>query len=152
MVWKNGCLLSYQLPDQIVDWVKNKPLQYFIQMGHGAKASPEIYSGGPGFLISAGGVYQGKRSLIVARPITLLIGDDAQNLNEVSRTNSNQKVLYNKFQFSGGKTDSLYHQQIFELLKMLAPFSLSIIPSATGLQRENKNASFTNLSTLIFGP
>ena len=104
MVWKNGCLLSYQLPDQIVDWVKNKPLQYFIQMGHGAKASPEIYSGGPGFLISAGGVYQGKRSLIVARPITLLIGDDAQNLNEVSRTNSNQKVLYNKFQFSGGKT------------------------------------------------
>ena len=78
-----GCLLSYQLPDQIVDWIKNKPSQYFIKMGHGVKASPEIYSGGPGYLLSAGGVHRGWRSLIVARPITLLVDDEAQNLDEV---------------------------------------------------------------------
>jgi len=78
-----GCLLNYQLPDKIVDWVNNKQSQYFIKMGHGAKASPEIYSGSPGYLLSAGGVHRGWRSLIVARPITLLLDDHAQNLNEV---------------------------------------------------------------------
>jgi len=78
-----GCLLNYQLPDQVVSWVKNKPSPYFIKIGHGAKASPEIYSGGPGYLLSAGGVHRGWRSLIMARPITLLVDDDAQDLDDV---------------------------------------------------------------------
>jgi hypothetical protein len=78
-----GCLLSYQPPDKVVDWVWEKHSRYFITMGHGAKASPEIYSGGPGYLISAGGVHRGWRSLIVARPITLLIDDDSQDIDEV---------------------------------------------------------------------
>lgn len=38
----------------------------------------------PGYLISAGGVNKGLLSSIVARPITLLVDDSAQDLSEVA--------------------------------------------------------------------
>ena len=75
-----ACLLPYRLPDRIADWVESKPHPYLARFGHGSGASPEIYSGGPGYLISAGGVHRGKRSMIVARPITLMLDDGAQDL------------------------------------------------------------------------
>lgn len=78
-----ACLLPYRLPDEIAQWVEEKPDAYFIRIGHGAEASPEIYSGGPGHLISAGGVHRGKRSMIVALPITLMLSDQAQELADV---------------------------------------------------------------------
>lgn len=62
--------------------VEEKP-NYFIRIGHGPKASPEIYSGDSDYLISAGGVHRGKRSMIVARPITLMLNDKAQKLEDV---------------------------------------------------------------------
>jgi hypothetical protein len=52
-------------------------------VGPGLRSSPELYSGGPGYLLSAGGVHRGKRSLIVARPITLLLDDGARDLTAV---------------------------------------------------------------------
>ena len=61
----------------------DKPKGYFVRMGHGPIGSPEIYSGGPGYLITAGGVNRGERSLLVARPITLMLDDGATDLSQV---------------------------------------------------------------------
>jgi len=78
-----ACLLPYRLPDETANWVEEKPNSYFVRIGHGAKASPEIYSGGKDYLISAGGIHRGKRSMIVARPITFMFEDQAQELEDV---------------------------------------------------------------------
>lgn len=80
-IW--GCWSSYRLPDETARWIIEKPRDYFVQLGHGPSGSPEIYSGGPGYLISAGGVNRGERSLLVARPITLLLNDGATDLSQV---------------------------------------------------------------------
>ena len=78
-----ACWSPYRLPDQTARWILNKPSDYFVCIGHGPHASPEIYSGGPGYLLSAGGVNRGERSLLVARPITLLLDDGASDLSQV---------------------------------------------------------------------
>ncbi len=74
-------LLPYQIPADVRRWTLDKPEHYFARFGRGASACPELYSGGPGYLLSAGGANRGWRSRIVARPVTLLLGDgetDAQ--------------------------------------------------------------------------
>lgn len=68
-----GALLPYHPSDEAARWILAKPESYFVRIGHGFRASPEIYSGGPGYLLSAGGVHRGPRSMIVARPITLML-------------------------------------------------------------------------------
>lgn len=73
-------LCPYRPPDRVLRWTLDKPSEYFVQIGRGPKASPEIYSGGPGYLLSAGGVHRGNRSLIVARPNTLMLSDGATGL------------------------------------------------------------------------
>lgn len=78
-----ACLMSYRLPDKVAEWVEEKPNPYFVRIGHGSGASPEIYSGDHDYLISAGGVHRGKRSMIVARPITLMIDDQAKELDDI---------------------------------------------------------------------
>jgi hypothetical protein len=80
-IW--ACWSPYRLPDKTVQWILEKPSPYFVRMGHGENGSPEIYSGGPGYLLSAGGVHQGKRSLLVARPITLILDDAATDFSQV---------------------------------------------------------------------
>jgi hypothetical protein len=70
-----AALLPYRLPDRTADWILAKPDRYFVRIGHGPWSSPEIYAGGPGYLLSAGGVHRGKRSMIVARPITLMLDE-----------------------------------------------------------------------------
>jgi hypothetical protein len=52
-------------------------------IGHGPISSPEIYSKGPGFLISAGGVNRGYFSRLVNRPTTLILEDSAKDLSEI---------------------------------------------------------------------
>jgi hypothetical protein len=78
-----ACWSPYRLPDKTVQWILEKPASYFIKMGHGPDGSPEIYSGGPNYLLSAGGVNRGHRSLLIARPITLLLTDEATDLSQV---------------------------------------------------------------------
>ena len=80
-IW--GCWSPYRLPDETAEWILNKPSEYFASIGHGPGASPEIYSGGPNFLLTAGGVNRGLQSQIVARPITLLLRDAASKLADV---------------------------------------------------------------------
>ncbi len=76
-------LTSYRPSDAVFDWVMSKPDEYFVQIGHGSDGSPEIYSGGPGYLISAGGVANVVLKDAVARPTTLLLEDGAMDLKEV---------------------------------------------------------------------
>ena len=80
-IW--ACWSPYRLPDKTARWMLEKPENYFVRMGHGPDASPEIYSGGPGYLITAGGVNRGSRSQIIARPITLILDDGANKLSQV---------------------------------------------------------------------
>lgn len=75
-----GACLPYRPPDAVVRTLFDKGAGYFVQIGHGAEASPETYSAGAGHLISAGGVSRGRRSVLVARPITLLTDDSPEDL------------------------------------------------------------------------
>lgn len=68
-------LLPYRPPAQVLEWTRAKAKEYFVRYGRGASACPELYSGGPDYLLSAGGANRGFRSHIVARPITLLLND-----------------------------------------------------------------------------
>ena len=72
--------VSYKPADKVIEWVLNKPKPYFIKMGHGYNSCPEILSGDQGYLLSAGGANQGRRSLIVAKPIMLFLDDDASEM------------------------------------------------------------------------
>jgi hypothetical protein len=78
-----GACLPYRPPDAVVRLLFDKGAGYFVKIGHGLKASPEIYSVGPGFLLSAGGVNRGAASMIVARPITLMLDDSGTELDSV---------------------------------------------------------------------
>jgi hypothetical protein len=73
-------LLPYRLPDDLRTWTLSKPEPYFVRYGRGASACAELYSGGPGYLLSAGGANRGWRSRIVARPITLMLEDGETNV------------------------------------------------------------------------
>lgn len=75
-------LLPYRLPHDVAEWTLNKQTEYFVRMGRGPSACPELYSGGPGYLLSAGGANRGFRSHIVARPITLLLGNGAADIRK----------------------------------------------------------------------
>ncbi len=66
---------SYTVPPIVKKWAIEKPYDYFVRIGCGKNGSPEIYSGGPEYLISAGGVFRGLRAMIVPRPITLFLND-----------------------------------------------------------------------------
>lgn len=72
---------SYFLPKQTESFLFTKPT-YYAKIGHGLKASPEIYYGSSKFLLSAGGLRFGKRSQIVPRPTTLFLNDNGKEIND----------------------------------------------------------------------
>ena len=71
----------YRLPDVTVDLILNKPKAYFVKLGHGVEAAPEIYSADPKFLITAGGVNRGESTVLVARPITLICENATEHVS-----------------------------------------------------------------------
>ncbi len=79
MAWAS----DYQLPDTLYKLMTQPRAPYLALIGHGKKASPEIYSGGPGYLISAGGVQRGRQSQLVARPIVLFVDNEVGLLDSV---------------------------------------------------------------------
>jgi hypothetical protein len=100
---------DYQLPDALYQFITQPQLPYLALIGHGKKASPEVYSSGPGFLISAGGVQRGRQSQIVPRPIVLFVNDNAPTLEGTIYLKSqgplkdwNQTGVYDKFAVSNG--------------------------------------------------
>ena len=76
---------SYRLPAVTAEWIEEKPREYFAMLGHGSDGSPEVYSGGPGYLITAGGVARDEFNQAVARPTTLLLDDRLLELSGVLR-------------------------------------------------------------------
>ena len=78
-----GAAMPYRPADKVVDLIFNKDAGYFVKMGHGKKACPEIYAAGKKFLLSAGGANRGKNSLVVTRPICLFLDDKAEDLSSV---------------------------------------------------------------------
>ncbi len=72
--------VSYKPADKVIQWVLDKPKPYFVKMGHGFNSCPEILSGDKSYLLSAGGANQGRRSLIVAKPIMLFLDDAASEM------------------------------------------------------------------------
>lgn len=74
-------LSPYTVPPLVKKWAIEKPYDYFVQIGYGKNGTPEIYSGGPEYLISVGGVYRGLRAMIIPRPITLLLNDGETDIN-----------------------------------------------------------------------
>ena len=73
--------MPYRPSDEVIKLLNNKMNGYYVKLGHGPNASPEIYSAGKHFLLSAGGVNRGELSLIVARPICLFLNDHAAELS-----------------------------------------------------------------------
>lgn len=83
--------MPYRPSDEVVSLIFSKHPGYFVKLGHGSGGSPEIYSAGPGYLLSAGGLNRGKRSNLIARPICLFLNDEANELAEVIHLNGNGK-------------------------------------------------------------
>jgi hypothetical protein len=101
---------TYRLPDATAQWIEEKPTSYFVQIGHGHDASPEIYSGGPGFLITAGGVSRDRIGQQVARPTTLMLEDGAMDVTELLQLSGpgsdnrgwNNTGVYERFAVAAG--------------------------------------------------
>jgi hypothetical protein len=101
--------MPYRPADEVVNLIFHKPV-YFVKLGHGENSSPEIYSAGPGYLLSAGGVNRGKWSIIVARPVCLFLNDSAEKISEVFHINGkgkdfmkwNNTGVYKNFACSNG--------------------------------------------------
>ncbi len=77
-----GAYLPYSPSDKVIQLLFDKKNGYYVQLGHGKDACPEIYTAGKHFLLSAGGANRGERSIIVARPITLFLDDTATVLSQ----------------------------------------------------------------------
>lgn len=78
-----AALMPYRLPARIRDLALAADRDHYVRIGRGPGASPEIYAAGDGYLISSGGTGRSSLSLIVARPITLFLDDDADELAEL---------------------------------------------------------------------
>ncbi len=83
-IW--AALMPYRPPDSVLRMVLKKPFPYFVKIGHNRNSCPEIYSGDADYLLSAGGVNQGKHSLIVARPVILFCDTSVRILSGVFHT------------------------------------------------------------------
>lgn len=74
--------MPYRPPNATIALARQKTNPYVLRLGHGAKGSPEIFSGGPGYLLTAGGVCRGKLQEVIPRQTALLLDDDAPTLKE----------------------------------------------------------------------
>ena len=55
----------------------------FVRLGHGRKSAPQVISYGNGWMLAAGGSYQGKIKQVVPQPILLLTKDGPTTLDSV---------------------------------------------------------------------
>jgi hypothetical protein len=74
--------MPYRPSDKIVKYLFDKGEGYYVKIGHGKGACPEIYAAGKNYLLSAGGSNRGKSSDIVVRPIMLFLNDGATNVSQ----------------------------------------------------------------------
>jgi hypothetical protein len=106
-----GSCMPYRPADKVVEVIFNKGDGYFVKLGHSKKSCPEIFTAGQHFLLSAGGANQGKNSLVIARPTTLFLNDNAQKLPETFHLKGkeddfmkwNNTGVYKNFACASGK-------------------------------------------------
>lgn len=72
----------YRPPGGVLDLARQKPDSFFVRIGHGHKACPEIYSGGHTWLLTAGGTQRRKISQIGARPTSLMLTDGKDSITD----------------------------------------------------------------------
>ena len=75
--------LPYRPADAVVRTLFDKGAGYFVKLGHGEQSSPEIFAAGPHYVLSAGGVNRGERTILVALPIVLLCDSQGTDLDSV---------------------------------------------------------------------
>ncbi|MGA1848882.1 MAG: hypothetical protein ACMUHB_06040, partial [Thermoplasmatota archaeon] len=105
-----AALLPYRPPDRAAELLLRDLDEYYVRIGHGGGSSPEIYSRGPGYLISAGGSGRGPLSRIASRPITVMFDDGARELKDVihmygpgeDRSGWNNTGVFRRFAVAGG--------------------------------------------------
>ncbi|HWB65108.1 MAG TPA: hypothetical protein VG603_16430, partial [Chitinophagales bacterium] len=85
-------LLHYNLNDGLTNLLLEKNKDYYAKLGHGRKGSPEIYTGGAGYVLSAGGVQRGKLSQLAARPTMLLLNNHIAHADSCFRLCSKGKM------------------------------------------------------------
>ncbi len=85
-------LLHYNLNKGLLKLLLNKNANYFAQLGHGRKGSPEIYDGGHDYVLSAGGVQRGKLSQLAAHPTILILNDKVMHADSCFRLCSKGKM------------------------------------------------------------
>jgi len=78
-----AALMPYRLPQETVNVATQVRRAHYVRIGRGEGASPEIYSAGDRFLISAGGTGRPERSQIVARPVSVMLADHAGDVREL---------------------------------------------------------------------
>ena len=78
-------LLRYNLSDDLTRLLLQKRSSYFAQLGHGRKGSPEIYTGGGNYVLSAGGVHRGKLSQLAAHSTIVLFNDNIMHADSCFR-------------------------------------------------------------------
>lgn len=104
-------LLPYRPPEIVMSLLFGKDPGYFVKMGHGKGSSPEIYSAGPGYLLSSGGTSRDIISRIIARPTCLILDDgktEEKDLLWVSGPgiffwNRNNTGVHDRFAVSRGR-------------------------------------------------
>ena len=69
--------LPYRPPAASLAWFVDKPRDYFVRVGHGPSASPELVHGGPGHVLVAGGAGRGAGAKVVPRPTVLMVQDES---------------------------------------------------------------------------
>ena len=72
-------LLHYRLNDTLTGLLTGTRKNYFALLGHGRMGAPEIYNGGNGYVLSAGGMQRGFTSQLGVRPEMLLLNDHVGN-------------------------------------------------------------------------
>ena len=87
-------LLHYSLNDDLTNLLLTKRGDYTAKLGHGRKGSPEIYTGGANYVLSAGGVQRGKLSQLAARPTILLLNDHVMHADSCFRLCSKGKMKH----------------------------------------------------------
>ncbi|MCC5930960.1 MAG: hypothetical protein JJU28_17070 [Cyclobacteriaceae bacterium] len=138
-----AAIMPYRPADQVLELSVRKPDAYFVKIGHGANSCPEIYSGNSSFLISAGGANQGKRSLILPRPIVLFTCAGERELKDVFHIMGpggdfmkwNNTGVYEKFAVAAGPVHVPKHQKSlanigkWQLFEICAEYYLAIYGS-----------------------
>ena len=78
-----AAIMPYRLPEPVSGFVDSAHGTGDVRLARGPGVSPEVYSRGTGYLISAGGTGDGRDRQIVPRKTILLLDDGARDLEEV---------------------------------------------------------------------